>query len=567
MGFTEEGALHGRLQPDTRRHAFRGIGGVLATVHEITEKVIGERRVVILRDLGAQVGRGQRPRKRARWRPRRLPATARTCPLRCCISSMPTAGMRGSPARRGSTGRQARARSSSRSTGAEPGLAGRWPPPSWSGDGTVTDLGARFDACRPAPGPTRRTAPWSCRFAPTRRTSWPGCWSSGVSARPTLDELYREFLRAGRQPDRHRHRQRARLRGGAQARRSAGRDRSRQDRVLLQRQPRVPHAADADARAGRGHAGREPMRLYAGEPSATRDRAPQQPAPAEARQHAARFLAHRGRRARAKYRADRPCHLHGRAGQHLPVRRASAQACAAGGLPAAAASRSMSIATCGKRSSSIARPTPSSSRLQGEIAVRSGAVDGRSSSPCATRASAFRPRASAHVRALPPRRRARGRTHEGTGIGLALVQELVKLHGGEVEGCKLTATRAACFTRQHPAWATSHLDPNHDRRGDRPSGFYRDRCGQRIIEEALRWLPDAEPEPKDGFEPLADLTLPKLAAASGARASSGPTTMPTCAVTSPGCSATRLRRRGVLPTARLRWKRHAPTRRISCLPT
>jgi DNA-binding NarL/FixJ family response regulator len=30
-----------------------GIGGVLATVHEITEKIIGERRVVILRDLGA----------------------------------------------------------------------------------------------------------------------------------------------------------------------------------------------------------------------------------------------------------------------------------------------------------------------------------------------------------------------------------------------------------------------------------------------------------------------------------------------------------------------------------
>ncbi len=34
----------------------RGIGGVLATVHEITEKVVGERRMVALRDLGARTG-------------------------------------------------------------------------------------------------------------------------------------------------------------------------------------------------------------------------------------------------------------------------------------------------------------------------------------------------------------------------------------------------------------------------------------------------------------------------------------------------------------------------------
>ena len=32
-----------------------GIGGVLATVHEITEKVVGQRRILALRDLGAQV--------------------------------------------------------------------------------------------------------------------------------------------------------------------------------------------------------------------------------------------------------------------------------------------------------------------------------------------------------------------------------------------------------------------------------------------------------------------------------------------------------------------------------
>jgi GAF domain-containing protein len=37
----------------------RGIGGVLATVHEISGKVIGERRVIALRDLGARVGQAR----------------------------------------------------------------------------------------------------------------------------------------------------------------------------------------------------------------------------------------------------------------------------------------------------------------------------------------------------------------------------------------------------------------------------------------------------------------------------------------------------------------------------
>ena len=45
------------------------------------------------------------------------------------------------------------------------------------------------------------------------------------------------------------------LRGGAAARRGAGRARPRQDGLLQQREPRVSHAAHADARADRGRAG------------------------------------------------------------------------------------------------------------------------------------------------------------------------------------------------------------------------------------------------------------------------------------------------------------------------
>ena len=54
-GFTEESHFTIAYSPVPDESAPRGIGGVLATVHEITEKVIGERRVGILSELGARV--------------------------------------------------------------------------------------------------------------------------------------------------------------------------------------------------------------------------------------------------------------------------------------------------------------------------------------------------------------------------------------------------------------------------------------------------------------------------------------------------------------------------------
>ena len=108
---------------------------------------------------------------------------------------------------------------------------------------------ARFPASRPAPGPIRRARPPSSRSGPTPRTGWPAFLVAGVSARLRVRRRIPQLLRARGCPDRDRHRQRAGLRGGAQAGRGAGRDRPRQDCVLLQRQPRVSHAADPDAGA------------------------------------------------------------------------------------------------------------------------------------------------------------------------------------------------------------------------------------------------------------------------------------------------------------------------------
>src|SRR5579862_6969145 len=55
VGFTEETHFTVAYSPVPDETVPGGIGGVLATVHEITEKVIGERRITILRDLGSGV--------------------------------------------------------------------------------------------------------------------------------------------------------------------------------------------------------------------------------------------------------------------------------------------------------------------------------------------------------------------------------------------------------------------------------------------------------------------------------------------------------------------------------
>ena len=78
----------------------------------------------------------------------------------------------------------------------------------------------------------------------------------------------------------------------------------------------------------------------------------------------------------------------------------------------------------------------------------------------------------------------RGRTHEGTGIGLALVQELARLHGGTVavqsmlgEGSRFTVTLPL---------GKAHLDPDRVRGESTADG-----CSSSgaFVAEAMRWLP------------------------------------------------------------------------------
>ena len=183
---------------------------------------------------------------RAGWR--RSPRSARRSPTRARSRRSPPAALaalarapRGRPVRgavRDRRGRQralrGRLRAPSDRTGAEAAAA--------TAAGERVARGPAAPSCCPSPGPGS-TVPAAALVL-------------GASPRHHLDEGYRDFFRMiARQlsaalssaagPGRR-----------ADARRRAGGARPRQDRVLLQRLARVPHAADADARPARRRARR-----------------------------------------------------------------------------------------------------------------------------------------------------------------------------------------------------------------------------------------------------------------------------------------------------------------------
>ena len=99
----------------------------------------------------------------------------------------------------------------------------------------------------------------------------------------------------------------------------------------------------------------------------------------------------------------------------------------------------------------------------------------------------------------------KSRTHEGTGIGLALVQELVKLHGGEVN-VESQEGRGTTFTVTIPLGKT-HLPA--DRIGAAPRSQTSARVEQ-YVAEALRWLPGAPDVPAASPSTAAPATRPRI---------------------------------------------------------
>ncbi len=83
-----------------------------------------------------------------------------------------------------------------------------------------------------------------------------------------------------------------------------------------------------------------------------------------------------------------------------------------------------------------------------------------------------------------------GRTHEGSGIGLALVAELVKLHGGTITAAS-TVGAGTEFTVRIPLGRT-HLPAAFVAIAAAPATGAD--AAQEFVREALRWLPGDEPE-------------------------------------------------------------------------
>jgi PAS domain S-box-containing protein len=85
---------------------------------------------------------------------------------------------------------------------------------------------------------------------------------------------------------------------------------------------------------------------------------------------------------------------------------------------------------------------------------------------------------------------ARGRSYEGSGIGLALVQELVRQHGGEIR-VESEVGHGTAFTVSLPLGLTHLAAERVGSEADAPLAALH---APSFVEEALRWLPDSAAE-------------------------------------------------------------------------
>ena len=192
-GFTEEAHFTVAYSPVPDPATSSGIGGVLATVHEIGDKVVAQRRVAILRDLGAETTESG-VEETCRVAANTLARHAKDVPF--ALLYLIDAD--------GAYARLAATAGADPGTGASPevvsldkdGGESGWPLTSaFRGQGMVevTDLASRFEDTPPGPWPER---PHTAVVLPLRsnKANEPfGLLVGGVSARLKFDDQYRSF--------------------------------------------------------------------------------------------------------------------------------------------------------------------------------------------------------------------------------------------------------------------------------------------------------------------------------------------------------------------------------------
>lgn len=104
---------------------------------------------------------------------------------------------------------------------------------------------------------------------------------------------------------------------------------------------------------------------------------------------------------------------------------------------------------------------------------------------------------------------AEGRTYEGTGIGLALIQELAKLHGGSI-AVESRLGQGSAFHVDIP-FGKSHLPPERVATEESTAGAA-GAIGAAFVEEALRWLPEDEVMHDDAPSSAAAAATPRVRA-------------------------------------------------------
>ncbi|HVO89784.1 MAG TPA: ATP-binding protein [Casimicrobiaceae bacterium] len=482
-GFLEETHFTIAYSPVPDDSAPGGIGGVLATVHEITEKVVGERRVSVLRDLGARAGEAKTAEEACGIAALTLARHGKDIPFALLYLIDP----------RDDQARLAGA------AGVDSGLEisplvvslaseGRWPIAEALRSGRVEPvehLRERFASIPQGPWPDPPHTGVVIAIPSNKPNTPAGLLLAGVSARLALDESYVAFFELVRT-------QLATAIANARA--------YEEERHRAEALAEIDRAKTAFF-TNISHEFRTPLTLLQGplEDTLAQRHGPVPPRVAQALTVAQRnslrllklvntlldFSRIEAGRMAARYE---PVDLAGFTAELAAVFRAAIERA---GMRLIVSCPPLSEPTFVDREmwEKIVLNLLSNAfkfTLRGEIDVRVQAVDGCAELSVRDTGVGIRAEELPHMFERFHRvHGSAGRTHEGTGIGLALVRELAQLHGGTA-AVSSTVGEGSIFTVRIP-FGSSHLDQRQV--SDRMASTRIESSA--YLQEALRWLPGA----------------------------------------------------------------------------